>query len=254
MTIATSAAACVSAGEHTVDEVAELTGTTVRTIRWYQSQGLLPAPRRSGRVAVYDADHVARLEAIRYLQSHGLTLTAILGLLGRAPGNASATALAFIKAAVAQTSETEAEVITVAEGALRLGIGDPGLVDPHLVEELGIVRVLDDGRWQVLAPAAFEAAAELAQLGVPLDVRVEVTRVLRRHTHAMAQAIVEMFVDYLWRPSEMTVRDDPATCATLADAVASLRTPASTSVASMFDTALAREAEAAAERELTPPP
>jgi DNA-binding transcriptional MerR regulator len=254
VTVATSAAASVRAGEHTVDEVAELTGTTVRTIRWYQSQGLLPAPRRSGRVAVYDADHLARLEAIRYLQSHGLTLTAIRRLLDRAPGNASATALAFIKAAVAQTSETEAEVITVAEGAQRLGIGDPGHVDARLVEELGIVRVLDDGRWQVLAPAAFEAAAELAQLGVPLDVRVEVTRVLQRHTHAMAQAIVEMFVDYLWRPSEMTVSDDPTTWATLADAVASLRPLAATSVASMFDTALAREAEAAAERELTPPP
>ena len=74
---------------HTVDEVARITGTTVRTIRWYQSEGLLPSPRRAGRVALYDAEHVARLESIRDLQAHGLTLTAIRRLLDRAPGSAA---------------------------------------------------------------------------------------------------------------------------------------------------------------------
>src|ERR687897_3947000 len=88
---------------YTVDEVARRTGTTVRTIRWYQSEGLLPSPARAGRMAVYDDDHVARLEAIRDLQAHGLTLTAIRRLLDRAPGNAAPTALAFVKTAVAQS-------------------------------------------------------------------------------------------------------------------------------------------------------
>ncbi|MFS8585312.1 MAG: helix-turn-helix domain-containing protein, partial [Acidimicrobiia bacterium] len=71
-----SAADDARTGGYTVDEVARLTGATVRTIRWYQSEGLLPAPRRSGRVAVYDDEHAARLEAIRDLQAHGLTVTA----------------------------------------------------------------------------------------------------------------------------------------------------------------------------------
>ncbi|MBN2622775.1 MAG: MerR family transcriptional regulator, partial [Acidimicrobiales bacterium] len=158
-------------GEYTVDEVARVTGTTVRTIRWYQSEGLLPPPRRAGRVAVYDADHVSRLESIRDLQAHGLTLTAIRRLLDRAPGSAATTALAFVKAAVAQSAEPEPEVITTDEVAARLGL-DPAAFDADLVESLGIARAREDGRWAIVAPAAFDAATELTQVGVPLDRRI----------------------------------------------------------------------------------
>jgi DNA-binding transcriptional MerR regulator len=235
----------------TVDQVARLTGTTVRTIRWYQSEGLLPPPRRAGRVAVYDAEHVTRLGSIRDLQAHGLTLTAIRRLLDRAPGSAGPTALAFIKAAVAQSGGDHNEVVDAAEGATRLGL-DPHLrADSSLIEELGLVEVLEDGRWRILAPAAFEAAAELARAGVPLEARVELSRVLHEHSVAMAQAVVDMFVEYLWRPTR-PAESDPAAWASLAEAVTRLRPLAATSVAGLFDAALARVAEAAAERELLP--
>lgn len=253
MTAATSDQAPAPEGGYTVDEIAHLTGTTVRTIRWYQSEGLLPSPRRAGRVAMYDADHVALLESIRDLQAHGLTLTAIRRLLDRAPGSAGPTALAFIKAAVAQSGGRNVEIVSADDGATRLGLAPGTAADTTLIEQLRIARVLDDGRWEIVAPAAFEAAAVLAQLGVPLDVRVELSRVLHDHTQAMAQAIVDMFVDYLWRPSEMSGTGDPHTWATLADAVSRLRPLAATSVASLFDTAMADAAEAAAERELASP-
>jgi DNA-binding transcriptional MerR regulator len=235
----------------TVDEVAELTGTTVRTIRWYQSEGLLPSPRRSGRTAVYDGEHVTRLEAIRDLQAHGLTLVAIRRLLDRAPGSAAATALAFVRAAIAQSADSGegTEIVTPDEGAVRLRM-DPEEVDPDVVESLGLVRVLDDGRWLIVSPAAFEASAELAKAGVPLERRVAIGRVLQEHTHAMARAVVELFVDYLWRPSEHEGIDAEAWKA-LTDAVERLRPLAATSIASLFDAALAAESEAAAARELT---
>lgn len=242
------------AGAHTVDEVARLTGTTVRTIRWYQSEGLLPSPRRLGRVALYDAEHVTRLEAIRDLQAHGLTLVAIRRLLDRAPGSAAATALAFVKAAVAQSAEAEheAEVITAAEGAARLHL-DIDDVDPKVVESLGLVRVLDDGRWRVIAPAAFEASAELAKAGVPLDRRMAIGRVLQEHTQAMAEAVVELFVDYMWRPTQQDDSLDPAAWEVLTDAVERLRPLAATAITSLFDAAVAHQSELATTRELTPP-
>ena len=250
---ATSSELSPPAEGYTVDEVADMTGTTVRTIRWYQSEGLLPSPRRSGRVARYDADHVTRLESIRDLQAHGLTLTAIRRLLDRAPGSAATTALAFVKAAVGQTVEADAEIITAAEGARRLDI-DPGRVDTDLIESLGMARVLDDGRWKIVAPAAFEASAELALVGVPPERRLAIGRELHEHTQAMARAVVELFVDYLWRPSSVGAGDDPAAWEALTDAVERLRPLAATSIASLFDAALAQESEAATERELSPPP
>jgi DNA-binding transcriptional MerR regulator len=238
---------------YTVDEVADLTGTTVRTIRWYQSEGLLPSPRRSGRTAVYDLEHVSRLEAIRDLQAHGLTLVAIRRLLDRAPGSAAVTALAFVRAAIAQSGDSgeDTEVVTPAEGADRLRM-DVDEVDPEVVESLGLVRVLDDGHWKIISPAAFEASAELAKAGVPLDRRLAIGRVIQEHTHAMARAVVELFVDYLWRPSQHE-GVDPEAWQALAEAVERLRPLAATSIASLFDAALAAESEAAAARELSNP-
>ena len=238
---------------YTVEEVAQKTGTTIRTVRWYQSEGLLPAPRRSGRVALYDDEHIARVDAIRDLQAHGLTLTAIRRLLARAPGHAASTALAFAKAAVARTGERDAEVVTAAEGARRLNVDPaeaPEGVDEALLEELGIVRVLPDGRWQILAPAVFQAAGELAAVGVPLARRIEITRQLREHSQAMAQAVVELFVEDLWRRSVSGPTGDPEAWEALTALLARLRPLATASVAGFFDAALSDEAEKAAEREL----
>jgi hypothetical protein len=105
----------------------------------------------------------------------------------------------------------------------------------------------------IVAPAAFEASAELAQVGVPRERRIAIGRVLHEHTHAMARAVVELFVDCLWRPSSLDAGDDPAAWEALTDAVERLRPLATTSIASLFDAALAQESEAAARRELTPP-
>jgi DNA-binding transcriptional MerR regulator len=253
VTAATSDVSSSAPGEYTVDEVAELTRTTVRTIRWYQSEGLLPPPRRAGRVAMYDAEHLSRLEAIRDLQEHGLTLTAIRRLLDRAPGSAAPTALAFVRTAVAQSVGPGSDVVTLAEVSERLGLAPGESADPAILEELGIARALPDGRWQITAPAAVEASAGLARLGVPMDARIRLTRVFRDHTDAMARAVVALFLEFLWRPDE-SAEDDPDQWAALTEAVARLRPLGATSAASMFDNALARAAEEAAERVLAPDP
>lgn len=232
----------------TVDQVARLTGTTVRTIRWYQSEGLLPSPRREGRTARYDADHVQRLEAIRDLQAHGLTLVAIRRLLERAPDTAS-KALAFVQAAVSPATDTGDEVIDAAEGAARLG-GSPTPTMAVQLERLGIIRVLPDGRWQLPAPALFRAAEELAELDFPLDRRVDIMERLRAHTDEMARLLVDFFVDHLWPDS----CDDPRAWAEMSTALDRLRPLATTSVVALLDGALVHAAEAAAERELGGPP
>ncbi|HEX6238249.1 MAG TPA: MerR family transcriptional regulator [Acidimicrobiales bacterium] len=244
-----SAATSPHAAEaYTVDEVADLTGTSVRTIRWYQSEGLVPPPRRDGRVARYSSEHVARLEVIRDLQAHGLTLTAVRRLLDRAPDSAAATALAFVQAAVSHSRDRDdVEVVDAVDGSARLGVRPSDRTAGEL-ESLGIIEVQPDGRWRILAPAAFSAAQELAALGVPAERRLEVTQQLRAHTEAMAEVVTELFVEHLWRPS--TRGDQDPDWVALTSAIARLRPLATTTVAAFFDDALGRAAEAAAAREL----
>lgn len=68
-----------------IKEAAELTGTTVRTIRWYHQQGLLPVPPVRGTQRDYDLEHVARVLRVRWLAQAGLPLDAIRELLSREP-------------------------------------------------------------------------------------------------------------------------------------------------------------------------
>jgi DNA-binding transcriptional MerR regulator len=68
--------------EWTVDELARRAGLPVRTIREYQTLGVLPAPRRRGRVGIYGRSHLARLELIGRLQARGYSLAGMRDLLG----------------------------------------------------------------------------------------------------------------------------------------------------------------------------
>lgn len=65
----------------TVDELADMSNLSVDTIRYYQTQGLLQRPGRSGRRAAYDSRHVLRLARIRTLANQGFSLAQIGNLL-----------------------------------------------------------------------------------------------------------------------------------------------------------------------------
>ncbi|MBW3619519.1 MAG: heavy metal-responsive transcriptional regulator [Actinobacteria bacterium] len=74
-----------------IGELAEATGVTAKTLRYYEQQGLLPAPdRTAGGYRDYDPAIVQRVAFIRQAQAAGLTLRQIGEVLavrddGRAP-------------------------------------------------------------------------------------------------------------------------------------------------------------------------
>lgn len=64
-----------------LDELAALTGTPVRTVRFYIQEGLVPRPLGLGRGARYGARHLEALLAIRRWQAEGRSLGRIRDLL-----------------------------------------------------------------------------------------------------------------------------------------------------------------------------
>lgn len=64
-----------------ISECAEITGTTVRTIRHYHQIGLVPVPETKHGRRGYDERHVARILRIRWLAGAGLSLESIAGML-----------------------------------------------------------------------------------------------------------------------------------------------------------------------------
>lgn len=70
-----------------VKELAELTGTTVRTIRYYHQIGLLPVPDQVSGIRDYGMAHLARLLRIRWLVDSGVALATVRCMLDESAGD-----------------------------------------------------------------------------------------------------------------------------------------------------------------------
>ncbi|MFD9160956.1 MerR family transcriptional regulator [Streptomyces sp. NPDC059558] len=57
-----------------IGELAERAGTSTRTLRYYESRGLLPARRADNGYRTYDEDDLRLLSQIRVLQDFGFEL------------------------------------------------------------------------------------------------------------------------------------------------------------------------------------
>jgi DNA-binding transcriptional MerR regulator len=67
---------------HNIDELAHLSGISSRTIRFYNTEGLLPPPIMRGRVAYYNQEHLLVLELIKdFKERQNLSLDMIKQLL-----------------------------------------------------------------------------------------------------------------------------------------------------------------------------
>lgn len=104
----------------TLEELTAQVGTSVRTVRFYTSRGLVPPPIRRGRSGFYSPDHIARLELVRELQRHGFTLAAIETYVARIPADATPADIALHLSLL--TPVTGERQVDIEEGLLGLGV------------------------------------------------------------------------------------------------------------------------------------
>ena len=57
-----------------IGELAERTGRSVHTIRWYEAQGLLPTVPRQGANRVYSNRHVEWMDLMEHLRQSGMSV------------------------------------------------------------------------------------------------------------------------------------------------------------------------------------
>ncbi|MFG1605043.1 MerR family transcriptional regulator [Actinoplanes sp. NPDC049265] len=177
-----------------VDDLAAATGTTVRTVRFYAAEGLLPAPAREGRTAWYDAGHRVRLELIHRLQDHGYTLAAIRRVLESIPADATPEEFAVRGSLLTPWAPvTHHDELTTRDG-------QPFTAEQvAFLEDVGLVRRLPDGRHQS-TPSQLAVGQELLDLPLPLPALRAAAAVLTRHTDALAAELTEVFRAGIWQP------------------------------------------------------
>jgi DNA-binding transcriptional MerR regulator len=180
----------------TVDEVAAEVGLTVRTVRYYQSQGLLPPPARVGREARYGDEHLDRLRLISRLQEQGLRLTAIAELLRQ--GDAAADWLGLTESLTQPWSEDRPALWSEAELHERLARTPGVLVTADDLVRGGVVERRSDTSpvmYLVPSPGMVDVALQLAALGIDLDVAARLRTLLVERLRALATDLVATFTD-----------------------------------------------------------
>ncbi len=199
--------------EFRIDELARRAGTTVRNVRAYQDRGLLPSPRRAGRVGLYSEAHLARLRLVGTLLDRGYTLANISELVGAwEQGQDIGDLLGFEAALAAPWSDERPTTVSAAELTEvfgEVGQGD-GAVALGEAVRLGILE--DEGvGFRVVSPRMLETGALLVRAGVPISAVIELTRRMHEDIDDVAQRFVDLVDDYIFQAAgtPLTSQDIP---------------------------------------------
>ncbi|MER6179096.1 MerR family transcriptional regulator [Streptomyces sp. NPDC001652] len=197
-----------------IEDLAHLSGATVRTIRAYQDRGLLPRPERHGRANLYSDAHLVRLRQIADLLDRGYTLASIKELLeawdtGRGLGGV----LGLVAEVDGPWSDEAAVRISRAELEERFG-GTPDDAAIADAVELGVLEPVpgDEDCFLVPSPQELAVAVELHAAGVPLSAISGHLRELRGQVEHIAARFLEfttehVFARYLDGPHRPTDAD-----------------------------------------------
>jgi len=199
--------------QYRIDELARKAKVASTTVRLYRSKGLLAPPRLEGRTGWYDEAHLSRLRLIARLQADGYSLAGIGDLLRQWEEGRSLDAVIGV-------------VLDVAEVLERF---PAGAMTPELMQRagrLGLVEVTDDGRVRVADRRLLDTGADLAHLGIPVDVILDELEALVAHTDEIAGRFVALFEQHLapddWR-TDLGSDEARALAATLARLQATAR-------------------------------
>jgi DNA-binding transcriptional MerR regulator len=194
-----TAAAPTDADPLTIDQLADRTGISVRTIRFYAGKGLLPPPKLRGRLGLYGPDHLARLELITELTGLGFTLAAIEGFLTTLPDEVGADDLVLQRALLVPWVAERLEEIDAEELNRRAG---RTLAEDEVdaLEALGVLERQPGGTILLHGSAGLANALESLAIDLPTDLLRRSHQLIAKHTAALAEDLMRLFQDEVLQP------------------------------------------------------
>jgi len=185
--------------EYRVDELARAAGTTVRNVRAYQERGLLPPPRRQGRVGFYSEAHLARLRLVGALLERGYTIANIAELVGAWEQGQDVAAVLGLEAALGGPwGDRSEQLVTLDE--LVAGFGGDAAPFLSEAEDIGLLVPVPGDGYRVTNSAALEVGRLLVAAGVPLGAVLEVARGLRSDVDDVARRFVGLVESHVVGP------------------------------------------------------
>ncbi len=176
-----------------VEQLARAAGISVELVRSYQSKGLLPPPRHSGRVAEYGPQHLARLRRILDLKSRGYSLKAVAGVLERGWDVDSTRTAEPLPA-------PDEELLTLRELSERTRVPIAMLRSLKASGVLRPRRVGDELRFTAWDVRAVRMLLSLLGSGLPMEEFMRVARLQIEASTHVAEGAVELFLRYIRDP------------------------------------------------------
>ncbi|MFB7497811.1 MerR family transcriptional regulator [Streptomyces sp. NPDC056161] len=169
-----------------MEKLARLAGITVRTLRFYRERKLIPPPRREGRIAWYDDQHLARLRTISALLERGHTLSGIAELADALDHGRGVADLLGVDT----PTEEEPVRLTPEELAARF----EGEVTPeNLAAALELGYLGTDGNEIVhISRRLLDVSSALVREGIPLAEVLAAGKRVREHADALADMFARM--------------------------------------------------------------
>ncbi len=226
--------------EFRLDELARRAQVASTTVRLYRSKGLLAPPRLAGRTGWYDESHLNRLRLIARLQTEGHSLAGITDLFAQWEQGRSLDAVIGVEAELdALLGDGHAVVLEVAEVLERF---PASAMTPELMQRagrLGLIELTSDGKVRVTDRRFLQTGAELAHLGVPLDIVLDEWEALTAHTDKIADRFVDVFEHHL-APKDWQTDLDTGRARELAATLARLQATARLVLVAALDSSVAK--------------
>ncbi|MEE8165359.1 MAG: MerR family transcriptional regulator [Myxococcota bacterium] len=187
-----------------VAELAEAAGVGVDTVRFYQARGLIPAPLRRGRFAIYSEQHLERLRRVRSLLDSGFSLAQIRQILETDPEQPTARGV------------ERSEQGSLLEALADRSIGDGTLSRPELAAQTGVpealiassieaglitpVEIHGQQRFPRSDIEMLKSALEILGMGLPLDRLLELGAQHAQHIERLAEQAIDLFDESIRKP------------------------------------------------------
>ena len=177
-----------------IDELVARSGVPARTIRYYQSERLLPIPRKRGREAIYTIGHLERLRLIGELRDRSLNLASIRELVANDnPGRTVANWLGVDATLSAPWSDDRPRILAQAELELVVGERRPGLIGD--LQRFGYVEPVAGGSWHVPSPTLLDHALRLFDAGIDIELSGRLRDLMRKRLAKAVEEMVKLIVE-----------------------------------------------------------
>lgn len=170
-------------------QLADLSGVPARTIRYYQSLGVLPKAGRAGKEAVYTDEHLDRLRDIVAMQGRGLRLDAIREVFAAEPTGTDWRTLF----GPSQPIPNE-QAVLLSDDQLSELLGDRRA---EILDELLAAQYLEpcEEGWRIADQPMLKGALILYDVGTDVTLAGALRKLIRTRIADLADEMVRTFAD-----------------------------------------------------------